>query len=85
MNSFLTFFHQQTIMMSAAEVAALQDDLYDLQMAAGSNPVLQEKITQILDRLDTFVERVEEVDDTTDTHLIELPTLMAQAQRQCQQ
>lgn len=90
MNSFLPIFDQHTVLMSVAELNELHEDLYSLQMAAGANWAIQDKVLRMLAKIEMYLEEAADEPENDpemghDAHLVELPMLMEQAQMQCQQ
>lgn len=85
---FLTMFDQRKAMVSVDELKALQNDLRDMQAIVRQHPEAEKKLLEMMCKIEGYVEIFDE--DMSDlemqhSHMLELPTLIQQAQRQCQQ
>ncbi len=81
---------ERSVGLLATELTNLQAELRELQVAIGDNPRVQQKLLQLLDRVEGYLAQPAAVNATQDTdeyhfHMPGMATLVAQAQQQQQQ
>lgn len=86
----MTAIGSQTVVLSVAQIAEIQDELYDILEAVRSNPVLRAKVGRVIKRIETRPEHTTSFRLTPEmeeehAHMPGLSRLIMQAQQQCQQ
>lgn len=80
----------QTVVLSVAQVAEIQDELYDVLEQVRSNPVLCAKVSNVIKRIESRPEqstsfRLTPEMEEEHSQMYGLSKLIMQAQQQCQQ
>jgi hypothetical protein len=81
---------EQTVVLSVAQVAEMQDELYSILEAVRSDPVLSAKVNRVIKRLEkrperSLRQRMNQAIEEEQLQMMGFSKLMMQAQQQCQQ
>jgi|GEM_PF-5999668 len=81
---------ERRVGLAATELTGLQAELLELQATVGDNPAAQQKVRQLLNRVEGYLEQPPATNVTQDAdeyhfHMPGMATLVAQAQQQQQQ
>ncbi len=83
-------YTNQTVVLSVAQVAEIQDELYSILEAVRHDPVVSARVMRVVRKIEAQQEQTVPADryraiEEEQAEMLGLSTLMIQAQQQCQQ